>query len=158
MSGPTLRCRPQPGAASEGERDEGAVGILAVGLCIILLFLTVTVVAVTSVYVEQRKLQLLADQCADAASSRISGLSSAATGQGPHPTLTAGSVAQSTQEVIAGVPHHLDGVGIAQASTDGANTAQVTLTATAHPALVSIFVPDGVDIEAHSSARVVLTR
>ena len=145
-------------AGTRGEEAErGAVGVLALGLCVILLLLSVTVMAVSSVYIEQRKLQLLADQCADAATTRVADFE--ADGARPGVTLDPGQVASATQEVIGGVGHGVDAVAIAPGTgVVDASTARVELTARAHPPLVGWVVPDGVRIRAESSSRVVLTR
>ena len=148
--------RRQAGARGE-DTERGAVGVLAVGLCIILLLLSVTVMAVSSVYIEQRKLQLLADQCADAATTRVADFD--ADGTRPGVMLEPGQVASATQEVIGGVGHGIDAVAIAPGTgVVDASTARVELTARAHPPLVGWVVPDGVRIRAESSSRVVLTR
>ncbi|QQC59325.1 hypothetical protein I6H58_10375 [Rothia kristinae] len=143
--------------AGQEEAERGAVGVLALGLCVILLLLSVTVMAVSSVYIEQRKLQLLADQCADAATTRVADFE--ADGARPGVTLDPGQVASATQEVIGGVGHGVDAVAIAPGTgVVDASTARVELTARAHPPLVGWVVPDGVRIRAESSSRVVLTR
>ncbi|OAX60912.1 hypothetical protein A5N15_05560, partial [Rothia kristinae] len=117
-----------------GEQAErGAVGVLALGLCVILLLLSVTVMAVSSVYIEQRKLQLLADQCADAATTRVAGFD--ADGAQSGVMLDPGQVTTATQEVIGGVGHGVDAVAIAPGTgAVDASTARVELTGASPPA------------------------
>ena len=144
------------GGQPEYDDDEGSIGMLTIGMVLILLLVAAAVAAVSSIYVEQRRLQLVADQCSDAATSRITGLGS---GEGPPSVeLDETSIVDSCARVLREVPHGIDGVVIAQASLQGPTTARVTLTGTAHPPLVTFFIPEGVTVEATSSSRVIVTQ
>lgn len=148
--------RKPPATDSE---DEGSLSILAIGLLLILLSLTVVVTAISSVYIEQRRLQSLADQCVDHSASQVTGLAGTSASGAPRAVLTDASVRTAAHDVVEHVPHRIDGVAVADGTgLEDATTARVELTAVAHPPIVGFLVPDGVPIRAVGDARVVLTQ
>lgn len=143
-------------AAPDPEGEEGSIGVLSIGLMLILLLVVAAVAAVSSVYIEQRRLQLVADQCSDAATSRVGGFTD---GPGP-PTilLDSDAAAQACAQVLREVPHGIDGAFIVDAAVEDGNTARIHLSGTAHPPLLTLFIPDGVTVEATSRSRVTVGR
>lgn len=137
------------------ESEEGAVGILSVGLVLVLLLVIATVAAVTSVYIAQRKLQLLADECSDASTTRIASIDQSA-GSGPRPVLDAAGVRGTAQTVLAQTPAAVDQASVADARVVDGQTATVVLTGQAHPPILTLFLPKGVQVTATSTSRVVV--
>lgn len=154
-----LQRRPCPDATvSEAER--GSVLPLIVGLCLVLLLVASTVVGVSSVYLERQRLQSLADQAATSAAQRIEGITAVGETQA-QVTLTSAGVQASAhtflQESGAGTDFsHLTLNPATGAS--GNNTAVIVLSARAHPPLLSVVLPDGVDITVTGRARVITTQ
>jgi hypothetical protein len=119
------------------------------------------VVAVSAAYIEHKKLLSVAD---GAAQSAADSFSLADTTQGPSPpatSLTAEGVraavnAYLLRDAARARFQDLEVVG-ATGSADG-RSAQVNLAAIARPPIVGFIIPEGVRIEATSTARARLTR
>lgn len=144
----------------KGTDEEGSILLLIVGLCLVLLLVASTVVGVSSVYLERHRLQALADQSATAAAQRVEGIS-ATDAESALVTLTPATVNSSVQTFISesGAAADFSDLAISpETGVSGANTAVVVLSATAHPPLVSVVVPEGFTVTVTGRARTQTTQ
>lgn len=142
---------------SPAAADEGQTTVLVVGLSVICLLLATVILAVTAVNIEARRLLSAADGAAMAAadSYRIE------TEGDNAPVLTSAQAGVAVREYLAAADAHgrFDALEIhGVAVTDGGQTVEVVLSATAHPPVVNWVVPGGVTVVATSSSRTSLTR
>lgn len=149
--------RPRPAL----RRDEGQTTVLTIGLCAVLIALMLVMLAATTVQLQHRRLQSLADSAALAGAEELG----FRLGEDPGVVLADGDVAASARA-------HLTAVGAGQAvpglggmtagvDDDGATVvvtldARVDLLATAGPFAGAL--PLSVPIEATGSSRTSLTR
>lgn len=134
------------------DKDDGQILPLAIGYSVVALAVIFLCVAISSLYLTEKRLYALADSTALAAADSFR---PDVTG-GPKVVLTDRGVRRSAREYLTRV-HASAGfddlrLGGATGSPDGRN-ARVTLAATWHPPLVSAFVPSGVSIDVTSIAR-----
>jgi hypothetical protein len=137
--------------------DEGQTTVLVIGLSAICLLLATVVLAVTAVNIEARKLLSAADGATLAAADSFT---LDADGQN-RPVLADRQAAQAVSGYLAAADAYgrFDGLAVQSvAVTDGGQTVEVVLTATAHPPIVNWIVPSGVTVVATSSSRTALTR
>ncbi|MEX5306729.1 pilus assembly protein TadG-related protein [Kocuria sp. CPCC 205258] len=149
------------GADRGEDRDDGQVTILVIGFAVVLLLLTIVVMAVTAVYVGERKLQVLADNAALAAADTFVALDPGEGGAPPATVLDDDAVAGAAAAYLDTVRAWTDTPGLALAAPTGSpdgRTAEVTLSAVVHPPVVNLLVPDGIPISATSDARAQLGR
>lgn len=140
--------------------DEGSVLLLVIGLCLVLLLVASTVVGISAVYLERHRLQALADQSATAAAKRVEGIGGSSE-EDALAVLNSASVTRSVETFIgeSGATTDFSNLSInPNTGVSGANTAVVVLSATAHPPLVSLVVPQGFDIEVTGRARAQTTQ
>lgn len=142
------------------EADQGSILLLVIGLCAVLLLLASTVVAISSAYLERHKLQYLADQAATVAASQVGGIGALSDSEAQI-YLSSDQVKASTQNFVletgAGGEFSNLSIGPDTGVADG-NTARVVLSATSHPPLLSVVVPQGITITVVSQARAVTAR
>lgn len=154
----TLLTKPNNKVTEDSEK--GSILLLIVGLCLVLLLVASTVVAVSSVYLERHRLQALADQSASAAAQRVEGISSAGADEAVarlNPTTVNSTVQTFIGE--SGAASDFNNLVINPATgVSNSNTAVVVLNSTAHPPLLSVVVPDGVPITVTGRARVQTTQ
>jgi hypothetical protein len=137
--------------------DEGQTTVLVIGLSAICLLLATVVLAVTAVNIEARKLLSAADGATLAAADSFT---MDVDGQNV-PVLADRQAAQAVSGylVAADAYGRFDGLAVQSVEvTDGGQTVEVVLTATAHPPIVNWIVPSGVTVVATSSSRTALTR
>ncbi|MFW0112143.1 pilus assembly protein TadG-related protein [Rothia sp. CCM 9417] len=141
--------------STKSESERGSVLIFIVGLCLVLLLVASTVVGVSSVYLERHRLQSLADQAATSAAQRVEGISAASESEALiH--LNSATVTSTTQTFLteSGAAGDFSNLALSPGTgVSGNNTAVVVLSASAHPPLLSIVVPDGVNITVTGKAR-----
>ena len=147
---------------SPSEEDDGQISILVIGMMLILLMAVIVVMAVTSVQLAERKLQVHADHAALAAADTFTELhGTEGTGAAPTAVLDDASVTGAAQSYLVTVEaeHDLDGlaIGSGTGSADG-RTARVHLTAVARPPVVAWFIPAGIPVEASGEARAEFSR
>lgn len=145
---------------SSRRREDGQITVLIVGFVLLSLLMASVVMAASAVYLEHKKLLSLADGAALAAADSYTVAD------------IGGSYIPSTSlvdaRVIAAAGSYLDAsrafsrhdnlaVGAGTGSEPG-GTAVVVLTAVAHPPVISFLLPDGIRIEARSTARSRLTQ
>jgi hypothetical protein len=119
------------------------------GLVVVLL-----VTAATSLYLEKKRLFTVADGASLVGAEAFELDAVAFTPDGPRPVLESGDVAAAVADYLAGNPApDLDGLVVERAFTADGRSATVTVRATWHPPVVTIFVPEGLRIEATATAR-----
>ena len=126
--------------------DEGSVLLLTLGYAVLALALVFVCVDATSLYLEQKRVDAIADAAALAGAD---GFTLTVSADGPVAELTDDGVRAQAQSMI-------DAYGtsvLVNASTPDGVSARVTVAAVWHPPIVSIFVPDGVALEATATSR-----
>ncbi|MCZ2403913.1 hypothetical protein IV498_12155 [Paenarthrobacter sp. Z7-10] len=135
--------------------------VLIIGYVLLVLLLVTVVAAVSSVYLEQKKLLSVADGAAVAAADSYALNQVGGTTGAPVAALnrdTVNAVVRSyldlngTYALFSGLA-----VGAGTGTPDG-RTAQVTLSAVVHPAMVNFLIPAGIEVSATSTARSQLKR
>ena len=142
------------------ERDRGQTTIVLLGFTLVTLLLTITIMAITSVYIGERKLQSLADRASSAAADTFTDLDRSA-GAAPSPILTHDGVAGAASSYLGtvGAFNEVEQLSLgAPTGTPDGLTAQVTLEAVVHPPVVNFIIPAGVPITATGDARAVMGR
>lgn len=135
--------------------------VLIIGYVLVALLVATVVMAASSVYLEHKKLLSMADGASMAAADSFT-LGQLGSGSGaPTAILSAGRVRSTAADYLSrnsAFARFSDlAVAPATGSPDG-STAVVALSATVHPPIVNFLVPDGIRIEATSTARSRLTR
>jgi len=144
------------------ERDQdGQMMVMILGYVVVALLVTTVVIGISSVYLEHKRLLSLADGASLAAADSYTLGEVATQGGTPTAVLNPARVRNVAADFIARTPasQRFDGLAVAGAtgSPDG-STAVVVLTAAVHPPVVNFLMPDGIRIEATSTARSRLTR
>jgi hypothetical protein len=147
--------------ADGGRGEDGQLMVLIIGYVLLALLVTTVVTAASSVYLEHKKLLSLADGASVAAADSFTlGQLESASGS-PTAVLSAGRVRSTAADYLNrdGAFARFSGLAVAPAtgSPDG-SSAVVVLSAAVHPPIVNFLVPDGIRIEATSTARSRLTR
>lgn len=143
-------------------KDEtGQMMVMILGYVTVALLVTTVVIGISSVYLEHKRLLSLADGASLAAADSYT-LGEVDTQRGsPSATLNPARVRNVAADFVSSSPaaQRFNGLAVTSAtgSPDGA-TAVVVLTAAVHPPVVNFLVPDGIRIEATSTARSRLTR
>ncbi|MEZ2392058.1 pilus assembly protein TadG-related protein [bacterium RCC_150] len=144
-----------------GEKEEGQTLVLTIGYVAIALLLATVVAAVSAVYIEHKKLLSMADGASVAAADSY-GLGQVEGGvQTPSAVLSAERVRGVTQSYLNqnGAHSRFEQLAIDTGTgSPDSTTAEVALSAVARPPVVSFLLPEGVRIEARSTARARLTR
>lgn len=145
----------------EDAREAGQLVVLIIGYVLIALLIVTVVAAASSVYLEHKKLLSLADGASIAAADSFTlGQIDGSSGT-PTAILSGPRVRSTTLDYLShdGAYARFSGLAVTPAtgSPDGA-TAVVVLSAAVHPPIVNFLVPDGIRIEATSTARSRLTR
>lgn len=135
--------------------------VLIIGYVLLALLVTTAVMAASSLYLEHKKLLSAADGASVAAADSYT-LGQVETGAGsPSAVLNGGRVRSVAADYLSrnGAFARFDGlaVGPETGSPDG-STAVVVLSAEVHPPIVNFLIPDGIRIEATSTARSRLVR
>jgi len=135
--------------------------VLIVGYVLLALLVTTVVVGISSVYLEHKRLLSLADGASLAAADSFTLGDVGSDGATPAAVLGPERVRNVAGDFIDRNPaaQRFDQLEIAPATgSPDASTAVVVLTAAVHPPVVNFLVPDGIRIEAASTARSRLTR
>jgi len=144
--------------------DDGQVLLLSIAYGVIALLLVTVVVSASSIHIERKRLQTLADSlAADAADAIDQGAFYRGELTGPGPgtalSLTDDGVRASVEDRLArhrALVQRFDGLEVVDASTPDGRTADVTLAAVAKPALISwVTAPwsDGIELRVKARAR-----
>ncbi|WP_240719822.1 pilus assembly protein TadG-related protein [Pseudarthrobacter sp. NamB4] len=146
---------------SRNGKEEGQMLVMIVGYVLLALLVATVVIGISSVYLDHKRLLSLADGASLAAADSYTLGEVATQGGIPSATLNPVRVRNVAADFIARSPasRRFDGLSVtgATGSPDGA-TAVVVLSAAVHPPVVNFLVPDGIRIEATSTARSRLTR
>ena len=132
--------------------DRGSVLLMVIFSACLSLAVLLGAVAAASLYAAQKRLYMLTDAAALAASQSFD-LGSVAVANGRlHQRLSSDNVAAASRSFLAQIP---DGAGVRLASARAVSptTAQVTLTTVWHPPVVSILLPRGVLISTTAQAE-----
>lgn len=146
----TRQCDFRVGQGRGQDDDEGSILILTLGYAVLALVAILICVAATSLYLSQKRLDALADAAALAAAD---GFEVAVVDGGPVATLTDAAVRRQAELMVAEVGR--DAVLVSAETPDGVS-ARVTVAGTWHPPVVTLFVPDGVALEATATSRTAL--
>jgi hypothetical protein len=141
--------------------EDGQLTVLIIGYVLLALLVTTVVVGISSVYLEHKRLLSLADGASMAAADSFTLGDVGSDGGTPSAVLASERVRSVAGDFLSRNPSaqrfdRLE-IGTATGSPD-ASTAVVVLTAAVHPPVVNFLVPDGIRIEASSTARSRLTR
>lgn len=137
--------------------EEGSTLPLVIFFGALALALVLIVAAASSLYLERKRLFTLADGAAlvGAEAFELSELLPSPSGA-LRPRLTPGPVSAAVDQYLTGNPvGAFDGLAVDQATTLDGSSATVTLSSVWHPPVVTLFVPEGLRIEATSTARAV---
>ena len=141
--------------------EDGQMMVMILGYVTLALLVATVVIGISSVYLEHKRLLSLADGASLAAADSYTLGDVDAQGGSPSATLNPARVRNVAADFVSRSPaaQRFSGlaVGGETGSPDG-STAVVVLTAAVHPPVVNFLVPDGIRIEATSTARSRLTR
>lgn len=129
--------------------ESGTILPLAFGYAALALALLFVCVDATSLYLAQKRIDGIADAAALAGADGFTLLVDAG---GPVARLTDAGVHEQAAHLVGAVG---DAVLVAATTPDGVS-ARVTVATRWHPPLVSLFVPDGVALEATATSRTAL--
>jgi uncharacterized membrane protein len=141
--------RPRADAAHEAD-DEGSVLILTLGYAVLALVTVFICVDATSLYLAQKRLDALADAAALAAAD---GFSLHVVGDEPVATLSDPQVHEQAADMVDQIG---GGATLVAASAPDGVSARVTVADVWRPPIMTIFVPDGVALEATATSRTAL--
>ncbi|MDE8668999.1 pilus assembly protein TadG-related protein [Pseudarthrobacter sp. H3Y2-7] len=135
--------------------------VMIIGYVTLALLVVSVVIGISSVYLEHKRLLSLADGASLAAADSYTLGEVGGAGGSPSAFLGSERVRNVASDFVARSPAsaRFDGLAVTQAtgSPDG-STAVVVLSAMVHPPVVNFLVPDGIRIEAASTARSRLSR
>ncbi|WP_374974706.1 pilus assembly protein TadG-related protein [Microbacterium trichothecenolyticum] len=130
--------------------DEGSVLILTLGYAVLAIAVILVCTAATSLYLAQKQLDAVADAAALAAAD---GFDLSVVGGEPVATLTDAGVRREAEAMMGAVGP--DARLVAASTPDGVS-ARVTVAGEWHPPVVTMFVPEGVALEATATSRTAL--
>ncbi|WP_314213659.1 pilus assembly protein TadG-related protein [Pseudarthrobacter equi] len=145
----------------ESTSEDGQITVMIVGYVALALLVATVVMGISSVYLEHKRLLSLADGASLAAADSYTLGEVASQGGSPSAVLNPARVRSVAADFVARSPASVrfDALAVAGATgTPDGSTAVVVLTAAVHPPVVNFLVPDGILIEATSTARSRLTR
>ncbi|BCT76752.1 hypothetical protein SCMU_25940 [Sinomonas cyclohexanicum] len=141
--------------------ESGQLTVMIIGCTVLCLLVATTVMAVSAVLIEQRKLLSAADGAASAAADSFR-LADTGSADGPPAAVLA---PERVHGVVAtylerdGAAARFEGLTVSSATgTPDGRTATVSLAATARIPVANFLLPDGVPIQASASARARLIR
>jgi uncharacterized membrane protein len=147
---------------NRSETDEsGQVMVMILGYIVLALLVATVVIGISAVYLEHKRLLSLADGASLAAADSYTLGEVRSQGGSPSAVLNPARVRNVAADFVARSPasHRFSGLAVAGATgTPDGSTAVVVLTAAVHPPVVNFLIPDGIRIEATSTARSRLTR
>ncbi len=136
-------------------RDEtGSTLPLVIFYGFLALALVLIVAAASSLYLERKRLFTLADGAALVGAESFDLDAVSLTGRGPRPTPLPAEVQAAVASYLASTPsNRFEGLVVERATTVDGASATVTVSAVWHPPVVTIFVPEGMRIDATAVAR-----
>ena len=138
--------------------EEGSTLPLVIFYGFLALALVLIVAAASSLYLERKRLFTLADGAALVGAESFDLDTVAFTRHGPRPVLQPAQVHAAVSSYLAGNPTgaesgEFEGLVVERATTVDGESATVTVSAVWHPPVVTVFVPDGMRIDATAVAR-----
>ena len=146
--------RPEPG-------QDGQLMVMILGYVLLALLVATVVIGISSVYLEHKRLLSLADGASLAAADSYNLGEVSTQGGSPSAVLNPSRVRNVAADFVARSPasQRFSSLAVTGATgTPDGSTAVVVLTAAVHPPVVNFLIPDGIPIEATSTARSRLTR
>ncbi|MEW1806112.1 pilus assembly protein TadG-related protein [Pseudarthrobacter sp. NPDC080039] len=144
------------------ERDEsGQLMVMILGYVVLALLVATVVVGISAVYLEHKRLLSLADGASLAAAGSYTLGEVATQGGSPSAVLNPARIRNVAADFVARSPasQRFSDLAVTGATgTPDGSTAVVVLSAAVHPPVVNFLIPDGIRIEATSTARSRLTR
>ncbi|KIP95851.1 hypothetical protein RU09_00360 [Microbacterium sp. MEJ108Y] len=130
--------------------EDGSVLLLTLGYALLAVALIFMSVCATDLYISQKRLDAIADAAALAGAD---GFTLALDGEAAHADLTDQGVRDQVEALLAALPA---AVTLESASSPDGRSSRVTVATTWSPPLASLFVPDGVRLEATATSRTAL--
>ncbi|CAN7292743.1 MULTISPECIES: pilus assembly protein TadG-related protein [Pseudarthrobacter] len=146
---------------ARANNEDGQMTVMILGYVTLALLVASVVIGISSVYLEHKRLLSLADGASLAAADSYTLGDVDTQGGSPSATLNPARVRNVAADFVSRSPAAQRFSGLAVAGSTGSpdgSTAVVVLTAAVHPPVVNFLVPDGIRIEATSTARSRLTR
>jgi hypothetical protein len=136
--------------------DEGSILPLVCFYGALALLVTLIVASATSLYLERKRLFTLADGAALVGAESFTLADVAVTPDGPRVELEPARVRTAVRTYLSGNPiGGFEELRLDEATTFDALSAQVTVSAIWRPPVVTLFVPDGMRIDATAVSRTV---
>lgn len=133
------------------QREEGSALLLIIGATALVITIVFAGVSATSLYLDRKRLLTLADGAALAAAEAFD-LGSARFASGHVVVqLTNDRVERAARTYLADAG--AEGVSITEASTRDGKSATVSLVTQWHPPVVSLLMPEGLEVSVSSTAR-----
>jgi hypothetical protein len=140
--------------AGAGNDDRGSILPLVILFGLIALTVVLIVTAATSLYLEKKRLFTLADGAALVGAESFSLADVTLAPDGPRPLLHSTQVHAAVAEYLGGNPiGDFESLRLVQATTVDGLSATVTVSSVWRPPVVTVFVPEGLRIEATATAR-----
>jgi hypothetical protein len=134
--------------------DDGSILPLTACFGALALVLVLLVTAATSLYLERKRLFTLADAAALSAAESFALADVELTPQGPRPVLRPEAVRDAAAEFLGRMPTgELERLRIQEATTLDGRSATVTLSSAWRPPVLTLLLPEGVEVEVTSVAR-----
>jgi uncharacterized membrane protein len=130
--------------------EDGTILPLVIGYVVLALAVVFVCVCATDLYLAQKRLDGLADAAALAAAD---GFTLEVEAGQPRAEITNAGVHDQAQALLTATP---SGATLVAAETPDGVSARVTVASVWHPPLMSMFVPDGVALEATATSRTAL--
>lgn len=127
--------------------EEGSVLLLTLGYAVLALALTFVCVCATDLYIAQKRLDSLADSAALAGAD---GFVLTVDGDEPLAQLTDDGVGEQAAAVIDAASQ---AASLVSASAPEGTSARVSVAAWWHPPLLSLFLPDGIELRSTGTSR-----
>lgn len=134
------------GAGDERPDDEGTVLLLTLGYVVLALALVLVCADATSLYLAQKRADAVADAAALAGAD---GFTLSLDAGEPAAELTDEGIRAQAADIVAAY----DRVELVAAASPDGVSARVTVTTTWHPPVLTLFVPEGVRLEATATSR-----
>ncbi|PVE93235.1 pilus assembly protein TadG-related protein [Microbacterium sp. TPD7012] len=132
------------------EGEEGSVLLLTLGYVLLAVAVVFVCVCATDLYIAQKRLDALADAAALAGAD---GFTLQVSGEDVRAELTDAGVREQASALMDALPGD---AALASAGTPDGVSARVTLTTTWNPPLLSLFVPEGVELASTATSRTAL--
>lgn len=134
------------------KKEEGSVVPLIAGLCALLLLIGSVTLAITGAHVQTQRLTDFADAQASAVARRLQQEQKVA-GVGNGVSGARGYEYAAEYLAASGASREFESLRIDSVEVADGDTVRVRLNGRIRPPLVSIVVPDGIEVSAYSSAR-----